>query len=58
MIETFFEALTVIFFFIGLCIYLHFLAYAISWGWAKGQAKVTKNIYNYHHSNGTPNNPK
>jgi hypothetical protein len=43
MIETFFEAVTVMFFFIGIGIYLHYLAFVIAWGWAKGRAKVTVN---------------
>lgn len=48
MLKTFFEAVTVICFFVGICLYLHFLAYAVSWGWAKGKATVPQNIYQYH----------
>jgi hypothetical protein len=45
------EVLTTIFGFIGFAVYLHFVAYAIAWGWQRGTAKVKKEIYNYHIKN-------
>jgi len=48
IIEYLIEAGTLALSFIGFTICAHFFFYAISWGWARGQAKVTKNIYNYH----------
>ena len=48
MIAYLIEATTLVLGFIGFTICAHFFFYAISWGWAKGQSKVTKNIYNYH----------
>lgn len=57
MIQTFFEALTVIFFFTGICIYLHWLAYAVAWGWYRGKAKVRVKVFNYHGAKETFANP-
>jgi hypothetical protein len=48
MLETIIEFVTATFAAIGILMYLHYAAYAISWGWQKGRAKVKREVYNYH----------
>jgi hypothetical protein len=42
------EILTAICVSVGFATYLHFVAFAIAWGWQRGTTKVKREIYNYH----------